>query len=143
MAETREREGHCLCGAVRYAVKGEPKWVAHCHCETCRRAVSAAFATYAGYNRENFRITAGTLARYASSPGVSRGFCVRCGSPLTYEGERWADEVHIHVPSLADPASLTPRGHVYVAEQLPWVHLADDLPRHAGTSSGGTSKKKS
>jgi len=43
--------------------------------------------------------------------------------------------------SLAEPASLTPRGHVYVAEQLPWVHLADDLPRYAGTSVGSTAKK--
>ena len=141
MAATGEREGHCLCGAIRYAVKGEPIWVAHCHCESCRRANSAAFATFAGFKRENFRLLAGEPRRHASSPGVSRSFCARCGSPLTYEGERWPDEIHIHVPSLEDPLSVTPRAHVYVAEQLAWVQLADGLARHAGTAS--PSKKKS
>jgi len=136
-----ERQGRCLCGAVRYAVKGEPVWVAHCHCESCRRANSAAFATFAGFKRENFRLLAGKPSRYSSSPGVWRSFCARCGSPIAYEGERWADEVHIHVPSLEDPLSVKPQAHVHVAEQLAWVHLADELPRHASTSS--TSQKKS
>jgi len=130
-----EREGRCLCGAVRYAVKGDPIWVAHCHCESCRRANSAAFATFAGFRRENFRLLAGEPGRYASSPGVWRSFCARCGSPLTYEGERWPDEVHIHLPSLEDPQSLKPKAHVHVAEQLAWVHLADGLPRYATSPS--------
>lgn len=130
-----EREGRCLCGAVRYAVKGDPIWVAHCHCESCRRANSAAFATFAGFRRENFRLLAGEPGRYASSPGVWRSFCPRCGSPLTYEGERWPDEVHIHLPSLEDPLSLKPKAHVHVAEQLAWVHLADGLPRYATSPS--------
>lgn len=135
MGAAGEREGHCLCGAVRYAVKGDPVWVAHCHCESCRRANSAAFATYAGFKRENFRLLAGAPGRYASSPGVWRSFCARCGSPLTYEGERWPDEIHIHVPSLEDPLSLIPEAHVHVAEQLAWIHLADGLPRHAASST--------
>ena len=135
MSVAEEREGRCLCGAVRYAVKGDPIWVAHCHCESCRRANSAAFATFAGFRRENFRLLAGEPGRYASSPGVWRSFCVRCGSPLTYEGERWPDEVHIHLPSLEDPLSLKPKAHVHVAEQLAWVHLADGLPRYATSPS--------
>ncbi|HLY67771.1 MAG TPA: GFA family protein [Chloroflexota bacterium] len=135
MNAAAEREGRCLCGAVRYAVKGDPIWVAHCHCESCRRANSAAFATFAGFRRENFRLLAGEPGRYASSPGVWRSFCARCGSPLTYEGERWPDEVHIHLPSLEDPQSLKPKAHVHVAEQLAWVHLADGLPRYATSPS--------
>jgi hypothetical protein len=54
---------------------------------------------------------------------------------LTYEGERWPDEIHIHVPSLEDPLSLKPKAHVHVAEQLAWVHLADGLPRYATSSA--------
>jgi hypothetical protein len=110
-------------------VRGEPLWVAHCHCESCRRATSAAFATYAGFRRENFEITAGEPAQYHSSPGVTRRFCPGCGSPLTYEGARWPDEVHILVCSLDDPATFQPTAHVQVNEQLPWLHFADGLPR--------------
>jgi hypothetical protein len=129
MAETTTRDGRCLCGAVRYRVTGEPIWTAHCHCQSCRRATSAAFATYAGFLRERFEILAGEPAVYRSSPGVERRFCRDCGSPLTYEGERWPDQTHIMVCSLDDPAALQPTAHVHTDEQLTWLHLADGLPR--------------
>ena len=129
MAETAMREGRCLCGAVRYRVTGEPLWAAHCHCESCRRATSAAFATYAGFPRDRFEILAGEPAIYRSSPGVVRRFCRQCGSPITFEGERWPTETHIFVCSLDDPTTLLPTAHVHTDEQLPWVHLGDGLPR--------------
>ena len=114
---------------MRYRVTGEPIWTAHCHCQSCRRAVSAAFATYAGFLRDRFEILAGEPAVYRSSPGVERRFCRNCGSPLTYEGERWPAETHILVCSLEDPVALEPTAHVHTDEQLAWLHLADGLPR--------------
>jgi hypothetical protein len=129
MGETTTRDGRCLCGAVRYRVTGEPIWTAHCHCQSCRRAVSAAFATYAGFLRDRFEILAGEPAVYRSSPGVERRFCRDCGSPLTYEGERWPDQTHILVCSLEDPVGMQPTTHVHTDEQLAWLHLADGLPR--------------
>jgi len=134
---TNERKGHCLCGAVRFIARGEPKWVAHCHCESCRRATSAGFATYAGYLADAVEWTGVAPSAYRSSPGVIRRFCPRCGSPMSFEGERWAGEIHLFVPSFEDPAAFTPRGHVFVEEQMPWVHLADGLPRYAKTAREG------
>jgi hypothetical protein len=129
MGETTTRDGHCLCGAVRYRVTGEPIWAAHCHCQSCRRATSAAFASYAGYLRERFEILAGAPAVFRSSPGVERRFCRDCGSPLTYEAERWPDQTHILICSLDDPAAVRPTAHVHTDEQLIWLHLGDGLPR--------------
>lgn len=129
MAETVTRDGRCLCGAVRYRVTGEPIWASHCHCESCRRATSAAFATYAGFDRERFEITAGEPAIYRSSPGVERRFCRQCGSPITYESVRWPTETHIFLCGLEDPTSIEPTAHTHTDEQLPWVHLGDSLPR--------------
>lgn len=34
--------GHCLCASVAFAYEGEPDWTLNCHCESCRRATSAA-----------------------------------------------------------------------------------------------------
>jgi hypothetical protein len=133
-----ERRGGCLCGEVRFLARGEPLWVAHCHCESCRRATSAAFATYAGYPRDAVRWTAAQPAQYPSSPGVVRRFCPRCGSPMSFEGERFAGELHLFLASFEDPASLEPELHVHAGEKLPWVHLADDLPRYRTTSDGKT-----
>jgi hypothetical protein len=133
VARLVERCGGCLCGAVRYVARGKPLWVAHCHCASCRRATASAFATFAGYRKNRLALTAGKIAHYASSPGVSRGFCRRCGSPLTYEGARWPSQIHIHLGSLDDPGALRPTLHVNTAEQLPWVHLADGLRRSRGS----------
>ena len=134
---TTERNGRCLCGEVRFVAAGEPKWVAHCHCESCRRATSAGFATYAGYATGAVAWTGEPPAAYHSSPGVTRRFCPRCGSPVSFEGERWPGEIHLFVPAFEDPAGFQPKGHVYVEEQMPWVRLADGLPRYRKTAREG------
>jgi hypothetical protein len=134
-----ERTGGCLCGAVRYRTQGEPAWVAHCHCTSCRRTAGAAFVTYAGFKRPFFAYVKGTPKVFESSPGVERSFCPSCGTPLTYEGARWPDEVHIFVCTLDEPQSLAPQAHVYMAETMPWVHLDDNLPRFPTTVSAGKS----
>ena len=120
-----ELTGGCLCGAVRYRALGEPNWVGYCHCESCRRATGAPVTAYAGFERENVRWEAGERACFGSSPGVSRGFCARCGTPLTYEGARWPTEVHIHLGTLDQPELVQPTGHAFAEERLPWLHLAD------------------
>ena len=45
-------KGHCQCRSIEYEFEGEPKWVMHCHCTSCRRAVSSAVATYIGVRIE-------------------------------------------------------------------------------------------
>jgi hypothetical protein len=62
--------------------------------------------------------------RFHSSPGVTRTFCGRCGTPLTYAGERWPGEVHVLVGSMDRPQDFPPSGDAFVEEKLPWLHLA-------------------
>jgi hypothetical protein len=137
VTSTVRRSGRCLCGAVRFVAQGEPRWVAHCHCDSCRRATSAPLATYAGYASENVQWGGKTPASFESSPGVQRRFCARCGSPVSFAGERWPGEIHLFVPSFEDPGALAPRVHVHVGEQLPWLKLADGLPRYHTTAHDG------
>ena len=87
--------------------------------------------------RRAFRFTSGSPRYFNSSPGVARGFCAACGSPLTYESSRIPDEIHLYAASLADPLNIRPARHVFVEEQLPWFDTADQLPRFAKTSRGG------
>ncbi len=128
------RTGGCQCGAVRFEAEGQPKWVAHCHCEDCRRAVASPLTTYAGYLTSRVRFPKEAPTGYESSPGVTRRFCAKCGTPISFEGARWPDEIHLFVCAFDDAAAFEPRAHVYVSEQLPWLHLGDDLPRHDKTS---------
>lgn len=129
----RETRGLCLCGEVGFAFDGDPLWVMHCHCESCRRTCSAPFTTFVGVADGQWRWTGAEPAVFASSPGVERMFCARCGSPMAYRAARWPGEIHFYAASLEDPAVVTPSAHVFNAERLPWVQLADDLPRHTGT----------
>jgi hypothetical protein len=122
--------GHCLCRAVAFRYEGKPNWTLYCHCESCRRATSSAVATWISVPRNAFRFTAGEPAYYASSPGVRRGFCARCGSPLSYENERLPGEIHLLAGALSDPRVVEPTAHLYVRDQLPWFETADALARY-------------
>lgn len=129
--------GHCLCKAVVFEYDAAPKWTLYCHCESCRRAASAPAVVWISVPRASFRFAKGAPRTYQSSPGITRGFCGTCGSPLTYESERMPDEVHIYAAALADPTAVAPTLHVFAAEQLPWFEVADTLPRYAVTRAGG------
>lgn len=125
--------GHCLCGRVRFAYEGEPLWVAHCHCESCRRATAAPFTTYVGVLDTAARFIGDTPRAYASSPGATRRFCGTCGSQVSFESDRWPGEVHFFAALLDDPQAVTPQAHVNCAEQLSWIALDDSLPRQPRT----------
>ncbi len=116
--------GGCLCGAIRFVADGPAKWTSYCHCQSCRRHTGAPVSAYAGFESGKVRFTKGTPSRFASSPGVQRGFCATCGSTLTYEGDRWPTEIHLHVGAFDDPGPFAPTGHAFAGERLSWVQLA-------------------
>jgi len=117
-------EGGCLCGVVRFVVTGQPVSVAWCHCQSCRRHSGAPVSVFAAFKRTAYVVIKGEITRFNSSPGKWRGFCARCGSTLTCEGER-SPETHFHVGAFDQAASLLPTRHIFPEERLPWLHLAD------------------
>lgn len=119
MSETWE--GGCICAEVRYRASGAPKWVAWCHCQSCRRHSGAPAAAFAAFDEVNIELTKGVITKFASSPGVLRGFCARCGSTITCQGGQRPGEVHFHVGSLDHPERLpAPVGEIFPEERLPW-----------------------
>jgi hypothetical protein len=81
--------------------------------------------TYAGFAAERFAVVAGAPERFPSSPGVTRTFCPRCGSPLTYEGARWPGEVHVLIGTMDRPQDFVPERDAFSEERLPWVPLIE------------------
>jgi hypothetical protein len=119
------RTGGCACGAVRFTARGVPKFVSNCHCGDCRHATGAAFSTWVGY--DSMAVTwQGARAIRESSPGVARGFCAVCGTPLSYSGKKWAGETHLLVGAFDDTDGLIPRTDTFVSEKLPWVQLVPE-----------------
>lgn len=128
--------GRCLCGNLQFELRGRRLWVAHCHCQSCRRNTGSAVATFVGYNKDQLTYTRGERKFYQSSPGVQRGFCADCGTPMTYEADRCPDEVHLYVSTIDNPGAFQPQVHVFLGERIPWLELEDDLPRYEGFSEG-------
>lgn len=127
MSETHE--GGCLCGAVRYRFSGTPQFQSMCHCRSCRRATGAPAAAFVGLTHEQYEEIQGSRRIYESSPGVRRGFCGRCGTSLSFEGETWPGEIHIYTATLDEPELFPPTVHTYCLDQIPWFDPADGLPR--------------
>ncbi|CUA85765.1 MULTISPECIES: GFA family protein [Gulbenkiania] len=123
--------GSCLCGAVRYQVRGEPLFITHCHCQSCRKASGAAFVTWFTVRdaEVEWRGTARTL--YRSSAAVERGFCPHCGTPLSYHHEAAGDEIDITAATLDQAERLVPEDHTWWRERLPWIDHLADLPAYA------------
>ncbi|MEZ5921998.1 MAG: GFA family protein [Parvularculaceae bacterium] len=119
--------GQCHCGAVRFEAEGEPKFVTRCHCESCRRTTGAAFSTWVGFRNEQVKWLAGEPAFYASSEGVKRGSCRKCGTPLTFQSEKWPGETHLLIGVFKNPECFQPKGDYQSVEALSWVRHWSDI----------------
>ncbi len=120
--------GRCLCGAVRFTCTAAPRWQAHCHCESCRRATASPFTSFFGTVDDVWSWAGAEPAGFASSPGVQRFCCPTCGSQMAFRSTRWPDEMHFYAAMLDDPSTFAPTAHFHSAEMMPWVHLSDGLP---------------
>lgn len=131
-------QGGCLCGDVRFEITLPVRFCAHCHCSMCRRAHGAPLVTWVGVPRAQLRLLTGEagLRRYASSANARRSFCGRCGSTLFFEGDRWADEVHVARAVIDGDVGLEVQAHCYWDDRATWMPISDGLPRLGGPSGG-------
>ncbi len=120
-----ELTGSCCCGDVRITATGKHKWVANCHCQSCRRVTASPFTTFVGYMADQVVFGGSGPSYFESSPGVRRGFCDRCGTPLSFEGDRWPGEVHLFACNMETAGSLKPQANAFPEEKLTWIHLDD------------------
>ena len=130
--------GGCFCRNVRYEADAQPFHETICHCSFCRRIAGAASVAWFSVPRAALRFTAGAPARFESSPGVTRRFCGRCGTCLTFESDQHPDEIDVTICSLDEPDRLPPKDHVQAASKVNWTQLCDGLPVHAEKRPGRT-----
>jgi hypothetical protein len=129
-------EGGCLCGAVRYEVSTEPKSLVRCHCKDCRRASGGPALAWIIMRADGFRYLSGEPKAYASSPGVTRGFCGNCGTTLTYQHESSLHIIDVTTATLDTPEALAPIKEIWVEQKVAWETLNAELPHFARGSIG-------
>jgi hypothetical protein len=129
--------GGCMCGEVRFEAKCAPAWVVICNCRSCRRATGGVLVEAAGFPKTAVAFTGAVRSTYASSAGVLRSFCARCGTSLAYENERWPDDIHMFAGSFDELEALEPQFHIFHDDRISWLRLTDNLPRYKTTPSAG------
>ena len=122
--------GHCLCGSVRFEVRGALTDVHACHCEMCRRQ-SGHFVVGASARRADFVLLGGgALIWYLSSPEAKRGFCSCCGSVMFWDGG--GDTLGINAGALDQPTGLKLAKHIFVESKADYYEIDDTLPSFKG-----------
>lgn len=122
------RTGGCLCGRIRYTVRGPMRSVSLCHCGQCRKTSGYVWAS-AVAPRDAVEIT-GEVTWFRSSDAAERGFCNRCGASLFWrmDGE---ETQSVSLGSMDPPTGLTLEKHIWTAHKGDYYGIADGLPQHA------------
>ncbi len=125
--------GSCLCGAIRYEIKGEIGEIVQCHCQKCRKASGTAFATNAAIAKADFNLVQGAelLKSFASGVDTERCFCGDCGAPIISKNRLKPEVYRLRIGSLDTPLSQPVTQHIYVGSKALWDHIDDDLPQYA------------
>ena len=56
---------------------------------------------------------------------MTRTFCGRCGTTLTYRHDTHADEIDVTIATLDDPEAFAPADHSFVGEKIGWMSVND------------------
>jgi hypothetical protein len=118
--------GSCLCGAIRFEIRGALRDVVVCHCGQCRRQHGAPPSyTSAEWSQVTLRGDK-HLKWYQSSARARRGFCRVCGSSLFWEpvGE---GRISISAGCLDKPTGLRTVRHIFVADKGDFYEITDGL----------------
>jgi hypothetical protein len=141
-------EGGCVCGSVRYRVRGKPAVTSACHCTYCQRRTGSAFATLAYFDEANVRIVKGEVTEYEhrsdeSGRWLKTQFCPRCGTTVTIAVEARPGMRGIALGTLDDPDSLRIERHIWLKSKRPWVLIPADVTTFPQGSVGATAAKAS
>ncbi|SIP92557.1 Uncharacterized conserved protein [Rhizobium sp. RU35A] len=116
--------GGCQCGAVRFRAEklGRPSI---CHCRMCQKQFGHFFGVFVTADQAHLTWTRGQPSLYRSSQKVHRGFCNRCGTPLTYHHP---NGVELAIGAFDHPEQLEPQIQVNHHQRLPWIDTLFEKP---------------
>ncbi|GLQ57253.1 GFA family protein [Devosia nitrariae] len=123
------RAGGCLCGAVRYEVRGEPYQAGVCHCLTCRKLTGSAFSVTADWRLDQFSMT-GEVKTFER-----RQFCPACGARLFF---LYDQGVEIFLGTLDEaPNGITPSVEIWTNRREHWLAPVAGVSQHEGNPPKG------
>lgn len=112
-----EREGGCLCGAVRFKARLTGTNFGVCHCPMCRKWTGSALLGITVPEGNVAWVGAEHIAKRQSSAWGERAWCRDCGSPVwfrvTVDGP-YAGNLELPIGTFDDANGLTMTNEIYI-----------------------------
>ena len=129
---SKELEGRCACGGVRYRMTTAPMFVHCCHCLDCQRQTGGAFVLNALIETDRVQLLGAEPVRHdvPTDSGRPHGIyrCAKCGVAVWSEYGGLATIRFIRVGTLDAPRALPPDVHIYTRSKQPWLRLPENVP---------------
>ncbi|WP_291985631.1 GFA family protein [Candidatus Accumulibacter sp. ACC007] len=127
MSTEKTHSGSCFCGAVQFAVTGDPLAMGYCHCQSCRHWSAGPVNAFTLWKPEAVQLISGAehIGTYNKTPNSDRKWCRKCGGHLFTEhpGMKLTDVYAATIPALPFHAGV----HVHYQESVLSIH--DGLPK--------------
>ncbi len=127
------RTGSCLCGAVRYQVRGAPLVARICWCRACQK-ISGNGTANAIFPADAIAVDGAPrvfLRRADSGNEIASHFCAACGCHL-FAGSSASPQFRVvRLGTLDDPSSIRPSINMWAASAPAWANLDPDLAAEA------------
>jgi len=124
-------KGSCLCGNVHFEITGKIQDIIYCHCSDCRKAQGSAFATNGNVDVKEFKFVSGEndLTAYEASPGQTKYFCKKCGSPIISKNVLSPNYMRVRLGIIESDITERPAAHIFVTSKANWEDIEGDLPQ--------------
>eukprot|EP00445_Apocalathium_hangoei_P001490 CAMPEP_0203852152 /NCGR_PEP_ID=MMETSP0359-20131031/7755_1 /ASSEMBLY_ACC=CAM_ASM_000338 /TAXON_ID=268821 /ORGANISM="Scrippsiella Hangoei, Strain SHTV-5" /LENGTH=139 /DNA_ID=CAMNT_0050768253 /DNA_START=20 /DNA_END=439 /DNA_ORIENTATION=- len=139
MTDTIDREGRCLCGAVKFQVQGDVMFNGFCQCKACTCARGVSPVHLIAVPTAGLTITAGEdKLKVADIGKMTHVFCQECGC-LVYQCPKAGATFRAVFPTTFQidapdgkactlPVELLPKCH-FNYENRQWDVIGDGLPK--------------
>lgn len=126
--------GSCLCGKVKYEVRGRFESFFLCHCKFCQKDSGSAHSAnlFSTTSKLNW-LSGEKLVNTFDLPNTRhvKSFCENCGSALpSIQNE--GSLLVVPAGSLDVPVNIRPSAHLFVASKAKWDEKLETLKSFEG-----------
>ncbi|MGB0907989.1 MAG: GFA family protein [Maricaulaceae bacterium] len=123
--------GSCLCGSVSFKADGEPMFTGNCHCEDCRKATGASYATIVFMGQSDVEMS-GDLSTFDhtadSGTVLTKSFCGKCGGTVATQNSARAGMIGLMAGVINEHDIVKPGMNVYAGNKLACTPLDEKIP---------------
>ena len=125
--------GSCLCGTVKFEVKGDFDSFYLCHCQYCQKDTGSAHAANLFSQSAKLIWKSGADAVTSFTlPGTchNKSFCKLCGSALP--SNQIPGLLVVPAGCLDTKVSMLPTAHIFMSSKAAWYRELKEVPKFEG-----------